>query len=213
MFGASATITAVAVLLLEFGMLRSQDVWEQLRLYALGSAVVAGLAVATAADGHGEELYVLAGVTLALKAVVFPLGIAYVLRSLDADPRVPSVIGAPTAVLAAIALSAFAFVALRDVHLGGVPALPLSALPVAVAGILVAFLLMVVRPYAPSQLVGFLVLENAVSVASLVIAPGLPLILALLLLFDVLVGVLVFVVLVQYLAIERTAVRTDVLDG
>ena len=36
-FGAIATIAAVVVLLLEFGMLRSQDVWEQLRLYALGS--------------------------------------------------------------------------------------------------------------------------------------------------------------------------------
>ena len=59
---------------------------------------------------------------------------------------------------------------------------------------------------------GFLILENAVSVASLVIAPGLPIILALLLLFDVLIGVLVFVVLVQYLAVERTAVRTDILN-
>ena len=35
-FGATATITAVVVLLLEFGLLRSQDVWEQLRLYSLG---------------------------------------------------------------------------------------------------------------------------------------------------------------------------------
>jgi hydrogenase-4 component E len=71
---------------------------------------------------------------------------------------------------------------------------------------------MVLRPYAPSQLLGFLVLENAVTVGSLVVAPGLPLILALLLLFDVLIGVLVFVVLVQYLAMERSAVTTDVLD-
>jgi hydrogenase-4 component E len=212
-FGAFATVTAVAVLLLEYGMLRSQEVWEQLRLYALGSLMVAALAVATAADGHGgEELYVLAAVTIALKALLFPLGIRYVLRNLEADPRVPSSLGVPTAILLAIILSAFAFAALRGVAIGGEPALPLSALPVAVAGMLVAFLLMVVRPYAPSQLLGFLVLENAVSVASLVIAPGLPLILALLLLFDVLVGVLVFVVLVQYLAVERTAIRTDVLD-
>jgi len=212
-FGAFATVTAVAVLLLEYGMLRSQDVWEQLRLYALGSLMVAALAIATAADGHGgRELYVLAAVTIALKALLFPLGIRYVLRNLEADPRVPSSLGVPSAILLAIILSSFAFAALRGVAIGGEPALPLSALPVAVAGMLVAFLLMVVRPYAPSQLLGFLVLENAVSVASLVIAPGLPLILALLLLFDVLVGVLVFVVLVQYLAVERTAIRTDVLD-
>ena len=211
-FGAAATITAVVVLLLELGMLRSQDVWEQLRLYALGSAVVAALAIATAADGDGDELYALAAVTIALKALLFPAGIRYVLRNLEVDARVPSIVGVPSAILLATILSAFAFIALRPIHIGGVPALPLSALPIAVAGVLVAFLLMVLRPYAPSQLLGFLVLENAVSVASLVIAPGLPIILALLLLFDVLIGVLVFVVLVQYLAVERTAVRTDILN-
>jgi formate hydrogenlyase subunit 4/hydrogenase-4 membrane subunit HyfE len=212
-FGASATVTAVCVLLAEYGMLRSQDIWEQLRLYSIGSLLVAALAIATAADGRGSsELYVLGAVTIALKALLFPLGIRYVLRNLEADARVPASIGVPSSILLAIVLSSFSFVVLRGVHVGGVPALPLSALPVAVAGVLVAFLLMVLRPYAPSQLLGFLVLENAVSVASLVIAPGLPLILALLLLFDVLVGVLVFVVLVQYLAVERTAVRTDVLD-
>jgi formate hydrogenlyase subunit 4/hydrogenase-4 membrane subunit HyfE len=212
-FGAAATITAVVVLLLELYMLRSQEIWEQLRLYALGSAVVAALAIATAASGHGgSSLYVLGAVTIALKALLFPQGIRFVLRRLGAEPRVPSAIGAPSAILLAIVLCAFAFIALRPVHIGAENALPLSALPVAVGGVLVAFLLMMLRPYAPSQLLGFLVLENAVSVASLVIAPGLPIILALLLLFDVLIGVLVFVVLVQYLAVERTAVRTDVLN-
>ncbi len=212
-FGAASTITAVIVLLLEFGLLRSQDVWEQLRLYALGSAVVAALAFATAATGHGDSsLYALAAVTIGLKALLFPLGIRFILRRLDAESRVPSSIGVASSILLAIVLSCFAFIALRPIHIGAEAALPLSALPIAVAGVLVAFLLMVLRPYAPSQLLGFLVLENAVTVASLVIAPGLPIILALLLLFDVLVGVLVFVVLVQYLAIERTAVRTDMLN-
>jgi hydrogenase-4 component E len=212
-FGAAATITAVIVLLLEFGMLRSQDVWEQLRLYSLGSLAVAALAITTAATGHGDSsLYVLGAVTIGLKALLFPGGIRFVLRRLEVQPRVPSVIGVPSSILIAIVLSSLAFVVLRPIHIGAENALPLSALPIAVGGVLTAFLLMVLRPYAPSQLLGFLVLENAVSVASLVIAPGLPIILALLLLFDVLIGVLVFVVLVQYLAVERTAVRTDVLN-
>jgi hydrogenase-4 membrane subunit HyfE len=212
-FGAAATGTAVAVLLLELYLLRSQDVWEQLRLYSLGSFLVAALAITTAATGHGGSgLYVLAAVTIAFKALLFPGGIRFVLRRLEVQSRVPSVIGVPSAILIAIGLCCFAFIALRPIHIGAESALPLSALPVAVGGVLTAFLLMVLRPYAPSQLLGFLVLENAVSVASLVIAPGLPIILALLLLFDVLIGVLVFVVLVQYLAVERTAVRTDMLN-
>jgi formate hydrogenlyase subunit 4/hydrogenase-4 membrane subunit HyfE len=212
-FDAAATCTAVAVLLLELYMLRSQEVWEQLHLYALASTVVAALAFITAATGHGgASLYALGAVTIGLKALLFPRGIRFVLRRLDVEPRVPSLIGVPSAILIAVALCSLAFIVLRPVHIGAESALPLSALPLAVGGILVAFLLMVLRPHAPSQLLGFLALENAVSVAALVIAPGLPLILALLLLFDVLIGVLVFVVLVQYLAVERTHVGTDVLD-
>jgi formate hydrogenlyase subunit 4/hydrogenase-4 membrane subunit HyfE len=212
-YGAIASVIAVGVLLLAFGMLRSQDVWEQLRLYAFGSALVAVLAFAAAATGHGKALYALGAVTVGFKVLVVPLGIGVVLRNLEVPTRVPSVIGVPTMVLLGIALSSFSFLALArlqiDQHAG---ALPLSALAVAVAVVLVAFLLMVARPYAPSQLLGFLVLENGASLAGLVVAPGLPLILALLLLFDVFIGVLVFVVLVQYLGIQRTAVTTDILD-
>jgi hydrogenase-4 component E len=212
-FGGTAIVISVFVLLAEYGMLRSQDAWEQLRLYSLSSVGVAVLAVVTAAGGHGSSsLYVLGAVTIALKALLFPIGIRFVLRNLEVDPQLPSTIGVPSSILLAILLSGFSFVVLRDVHVGAEAALPLSALPVAVAGVLVAFLLMILRPHASSQLVGFLVLENAVSLATLVIAPGLPLVLALLLLFDVLIGVIVFVVLVQYLAVERTAVRTDILD-
>jgi hydrogenase-4 component E len=212
-FGAAATCTAVVVLLLELYMLRSQEVWEQLHLYALASTVVAALAFITAATGRGSSsLYALGAVTIGLKALLFPRGIRLVLRRLDVEPRVPSLIGVPSAILIAVALAALAFIVLRPIHIGAESPLPLSALPLAVGGVLVAFLLMVLRPHAPSQLLGFLALENAISVAALVIAPGLPIILALLLLFDVLIGVLVFVVLVQYLAVERTHVGTEALD-
>ena len=149
-FGAASTITAVIFLLLEFGMLRSQEVWEQLRLYALGSVFVAVLAIVTAATGHGgSALYILAAVTIAFKALLFPLGIQFVLRRLDAEARVPSLIGVASGILLAIVLSAVAFVVLRPVHIGAEAALPLSALPIAVergAGRLPAH---GVRPYAP----------------------------------------------------------------
>jgi formate hydrogenlyase subunit 4/hydrogenase-4 membrane subunit HyfE len=212
--GASASVIAVGALLLEFGMLRSQDVWEQLRLYGLGSALVAALAFITGAEGAGSAgaLFALGAVTVGFKALAVPWGIRALLRRLDVPPRVPSVVGVPTAILLAIVLSGFAFFAFSGLDLGAPGALPGAAFAVAVAGLLVAFLLMIVRPHAPSQLMGFLLIENTVTLAALVVAPGLPLILALLLLFDVLIGVVVFGVLVQYLAVHRSAVETDVLD-
>jgi formate hydrogenlyase subunit 4/hydrogenase-4 membrane subunit HyfE len=212
-YGAIASVVAVTVLLLAFAMLRSQEIWEQLRLYAFGSALVGVLAFAAAATGHGDALYVLGAVTIAFKALVVPIGFGVVLRNLEVPTRVPSVIGVPTMVLLGIGLSSFSFLALSRLPIEEhARALPLSALAVALSVVLVAFLLMVARPYAPSQVLGFLVLENGAALAGLVIAPGLPLILALLLLFDIFVGVLVFVMLVQYLGIQRTAVTTDVLD-
>jgi formate hydrogenlyase subunit 4/hydrogenase-4 membrane subunit HyfE len=212
-FGAFASVVAVTILLLEFGMLRSQDVWEQLSLYAFGSAAVAALAFAAASTSSGgNELFVLGAATIAFKALVIPLAVGFILRTLDVDLRLPSSLRAPSAVLLGIGLSSFAFLALTGLKVEVAGSLPLAALPIAVAAILVALLLMIVRPYAVSELIGFLALENGVTLASLVIAPSMPLILALLLLFDVFVGLLVFVVLVQYLGLQRATITTDILQ-
>jgi formate hydrogenlyase subunit 4/hydrogenase-4 membrane subunit HyfE len=210
-FAAIATIVAVIVLLLEFLLLRSQDVWSQLRLYAVGSAAIAAVAFAAAIKIGGPDLYVIGAVTIGFKTLLIPWAVAAIIRNLDVPTRVPSVVRVPSAILIGIVLSTFAFVALSRTGIATTEALPTSALGVAVSIVLLALLLMILRPYAPSQLIGFLVLENGVTLASLVIAPSLPLILALLLLFDVFIGLLVFVLLVQYFGVQRTAVTTDVL--
>ncbi len=211
-FGAVSSVAAVALLLVTFALLRSQDVWEQLRLYSLSSGLVAALAFAAAGTAHGVGLYALGAVTIAFKALAVPLFVGLVIRTLEVRVRVPSAIAFPSAVLLGIGLASFSFLALARLPIESTSKLPLSALAVSVAVVLVSFLLMIVRPFAPSQLIGFLMLENGVSLASLVLAPSLPLILALLLLFDVIVGVLVFVLLVQYLGVHRTSVGTGALD-
>ena len=58
-------------------------------------------------------------------------------------------------------------------------------------------MLMIVRRDVASQAIGFFALENGVSLASLVVAAGLPLILEVAFLFDLLVAVVVFGVLIR----------------
>ena len=62
---------------------------------------------------------------------------------------------------------------------------------------LVAFGLMIVRRDVASQAIGFFSLENAISLAALVVAAGLPLILETAFLFDLLVAVVVFAMLIR----------------
>ncbi len=74
---------------------------------------------------------------------------------------------------------------------------PATALSVSVSVVLVAFVLMIHRRDVASQAIGLFSLENGVSLAALVIAPSLPLVLEVALLFDLLLAVVVFGLLIR----------------
>jgi len=201
----AANVIAAAMLLIEFGMLRQALARDQIRLYMAQSGLLSVLAVVIAADRHLPELYVLAALSAGLKVVVVPL----VLRRLLGRPGAerpdeeepPGVAGShaltpASAVLAGIVLAAIGFFCFGGLKIRG-PAAPQTALAIAAAMVLVAFGLMIVRRDVASQAIGFLALENAISLAALVVAAGLPLILETAFLFDLLVAIVVFGMLIR----------------
>ena len=80
------------------------------------------------------------------------------------------------------------------------------------AVVLVAFVLMILRRDVVSQAIGFFSLENGVSMASLVVAAGLPLILEVAFLFDLLVAVVVFGVLIRLHHSRTSSLSTRSID-
>ncbi len=198
----AANVIAAGMLLLEFGMLRQALVRDQLRLYMAQSGLISVLAIVIAADRNLPDLYALAALSFALKVVAVPLVMRRLLRraGLD-DEETPGVAGSntlspATAVLAGIVLAAFGFFCFGAMGIKG-PAAPALALALAGAMVLVSFGLMIVRRDVASQAIGFFSLENAISLAALVVASGLPLILEIAFLFDLLVAVVVFGVLIR----------------
>jgi hydrogenase-4 component E len=198
----AANVIAAGMLLLEFGMLRQALVRDQIRLYMAQSALISVLAIVIAADRNLPDLYALAALSAALKVVAVPLVLRRLLRraGLD-DEETPGVAGSntlspATAVLAGIVLAAFGFFCFGALGIHG-PAAPTLALALAAAMVLVSFGLMIVRRDVASQAIGFFSLENAISLASLVVAAGLPLILETGFLFDLLVAVVVFGMLIR----------------
>jgi hydrogenase-4 component E len=192
-------------------MLRAPLSRSQVRLYAFQSLAVSALAVFVAATQHVPELYVLAGLSFVLKVVLVPAIILRLLRDARVDVAASNRLGVATMVLLAIAISAFGFfvVGRLPVHSRS---LPTPALGMAAAVILVAFLLVILRSDVVSQAVGFFSLENGVSVASLVVAARLPLIVEVAFLFDLLVAVVVFGVLIRVHHGRTQTLSTDVLD-
>ena len=206
-----ANVIAAVMLLIEFGMLRQALARDQIRLYAAQSALISVLAIVIAADRNLPDLYVLAALSAALKVVAVPLVMRRLVGRTDPDEgeEAPGVAGSQSlspasAVLAGIVLAAigfFCFGAMQIRGMVGGPAgkstAPATALSIAGAMVLVAFGLMIVRRDVASQAIGFFSLENAISLAALVVASALPLILETAFLFDLLVAVVVFGMLIR----------------
>ncbi len=210
-FTGAADVIAVLVLLTEFAMLRAPLLRSQVRLYAFQSLVITVLAIVVAATRHIDELYVLAALSFVLKVVIVPKIVLRLLSNSEVALAGSSAYGVATMTLIAIAVSIFGFFSIGALHLQST-ALPSTALAISVAVVLVAFVLIILRSDVVSQAIGFFSLENGVSVASLVVASGLPLIVDVAFLFDLLVAVVVFGVLMRVHQGRSKTLSTDSLD-
>lgn len=192
----TANTVAVIVLLLEFGMLRAAVLRSQIDLYAMQSATVSALAIVVAIGRGIPELYALAAISFALKVVIVPWIVLRLLRRTGTEIAGSGALGVASEVVIAILVAAFGFFAVGAMGISS-PVLPTAALSLSAAVVLVAFVLMILRRDVVSQAIGFFSLENGVSMASLVVAAGLPLILEVAFLFDLLVAVVAFGVLIR----------------
>lgn len=195
-FQGVADIIAVLVLLVEFLMLRSALLRSQVRLYAAQSLLIAALAASIAVARDVPGLWALAGVSLAFKVVAVPLVVLRLMRGTGTEIAGSGAFGVASQVLLALVAAGFGFFALGSLDIAA-QVLPRTALSIAFAVVLVSFVLIATRSDVVSQAVGFFSLENGVSLASLVVAAGLPLILEVAFLFDLLVAVVVFGVLMR----------------
>jgi hydrogenase-4 component E len=210
-FTGAANVVAVLVLLTEFAMLRASLLRSQVRLYAFQSLFVAGLAAVVAATRHVDELYVLVGLSFVLKVVVVPAIVFRLLEQTEDELVASTPLKVASAVLLAIAVAVFGLFAVGTLHLPST-LLPAFALGAAVAVVLVAFVLIILRSDVVSQAIGFFSLENGIAVASLVLASRLPLLVEVVFLFDLLVAVVVFGVLMRAHHGRTRTLSTNVLD-
>jgi hydrogenase-4 component E len=205
---------AVFVLLVVFAMMRQALLHSQVRWYAVQSVAVSALAGVLAASEHASDLFVLAGLSFVLKVIIVPLVILHLVRGAEVDLAGSHRFGVATAVLLGLAVSVFAFLAVGSVHISrsGATGLPVPALGAAAATVLVSFVLVMYRADVVSQAIGFFSMENGVSVASLVIAARMQSILAVGFLFDLLVAVVAFGLIMRAHNRRSASLSTETLD-
>jgi hydrogenase-4 component E len=178
-----------------------------IRLLALQGIALAILVAMIGIHKANIETLAVALLVLMLKGVVLPMLLTRNALRSGKDRDVPFI--NPTASLLLVALLAIlAYVVSRPLaSLGSGPAI--QVIPVGMALVLIGFLLLATGRHAIAQLVGFLVLDNGIATVAFLTAGGVPLVVELGVLIDVLLVVLILRVLTGRIQTEYGASDLD----
>ena len=195
------SLLAIASLLLSFVMLGSRWLRKYLYAFAAESWVIAGLSAVVGFYGGFPELYLVALLTLLFRGLLLPYLIWRIIRRLQVDREFHLIVQPSTSMVLGGFLVMFALTV--SFRVAGVYHLELTvavlALTVMLSMKLIGFLMLAVRHEAISQILGLLVLENGIFLGTQILVPGMPLLIEIVILFDLLIVVACFGVLVGYL--------------
>ena len=195
------SLLTIGSLLLSFVMLGSRWLRHYLFAFAAQSWLIAILSAAVGYYGGYPELYIIAILTATFRGLLLPYLILRIIRRMVVHREVLVILQvSSTLVIGAFAVIFALAVAYRigaALNLGGTIAV--LALTVMLSMKLIGFLMLSVRHEALSQILGLLLLENGVFLGAQILVPGMPLLIEIVILFDLLIVVACFGVLVRYL--------------
>jgi hydrogenase-4 component E len=166
-----------------------------IRTLAVQGAAVAGVAVLLGTYERDPERLVAAAAMFAVKTLVVPIVMLRVLRAGTGTREAQPLVNVAASLLASALLTVVAY-AVSGRLIGPGSSAATRAMPIGLAVVLIGFFTIVTRRSALAQAVGFLLLDNGVALVALLAATGVPLIVELGVLLDVLLASLVLGVLV-----------------
>jgi len=162
-------------------------------LLSLQGLALATLAALVAAQGE-PSLYAVAALLLAVKAVLIPAVLLRTARRLDVPVEADPVVNPTVGMLLAAALTTVAYLVTRPLT-GADGSHWSAAVAVGIALVLVGFLVLATRRQALAQVIGVVTVDNGIGATAFLSSGGLPLIIELGVLFDVVLVVLILLVL------------------
>lgn len=195
------SLLAIISLLLSFVMLGSRWLKNYLYAFAAESWAIAALSAAVGYYGNYPELYFIAILTLLFRGLLLPYLIWRIVRRLDVDREIREALQPSSALVIGALFVMFALAVSYRVaaEYKLQTTIAVLALTVMLSMKLIGFLMLAIRHEAISQVLGLLVLENGIFLGSQILVPGMPLLVELVILFDLLIIVACFGVLVSYL--------------
>lgn len=184
-------VLAAGLLLISFAMLSRRRTQRLITLFAWQGAILFLSTCLVAYNSGLTELYYSAALTLILKVIVLPWIFHRLIYRLGAQWDNETLVNIPTTMLVGLVLVIFAFGLAQPISQMATT-ITRHTLGIALAVILLAFLMMITRKKAVTQVIGFLAMENGLFFAATSATYGMPMVIELGIALDVLVGVFIF---------------------
>ncbi|HTZ84409.1 MAG TPA: hypothetical protein VMU48_08795 [Terracidiphilus sp.] len=198
------SLLAIFSLLLAFVMLGSHWLRNYVYAFAAESWLIAALSAAVAYFGGYTELYIIAILTAVFRGLVLPYLLMRIVQRLNVQREIHAVLQPSSSLVVGALLVMFAFVIANHMNFQTSTAgeVVVLALTIMLSMKLLGFLMLAVRDQAVSQILGLLVLENGIFLGSQILVPGMPMLIEIVILFDLLIIVACFGMLIRYLVVH-----------
>jgi hydrogenase-4 component E len=184
-------VLAAGLLMISFGMLAQRRTRSLIVLLAWQGAVLTASTLLVAVSAHLPDLYYSAALTLVEKVWLMPWILMRLMRRLGIEGDSDPLVNIPTLMLVGLGLVIFAFGLAQPIS-SLATMVTRQTLGIAMAVILLAFLMMIARHKAVTQVIGFLAMENGLFFAATSTTYGMPMVIELGIALDLLVGVFIF---------------------
>ncbi len=189
-------LAAAGMLVTAYLMVGQKALFTAIRLFAAQSLLLAVVAATIAISQARHELFVMAGLTLVLKAVLIPWFLMRVIDRVGIHREIEPFLNVPASLLICVGLTVVGY----RVSTGfpeGASGVGHHLIGVSLSTLLIGLFLMVTRKKAISQILALLTIENAVFLVAVGATSGMPFVVELGISFDVILAVLTLGVLVR----------------
>lgn len=186
------SVSSAILLISTFGVIVRRGFMGWLSAYRYQTIVLAGITSILAFVTGVWELYIVAALTIVIKAIIIPIVLLRVTSGINVVARyeLNPYISIRLSVIIAALLVALSYYLTEQIPFKSDPII-LTYLPVSISLLLIGLFMMVNRRVALNQVVGLLVLENGLFLFTTTLTRGVPIIIEIGVFIDILVGVII----------------------
>ncbi len=209
-FGSDVMQLLIALILVStFMILGSTRLYSCVRALGIQSFLLACVAGVVAFSTGKIDIYIVAFLTLIIKAALIPFIFVYIIREIKVKREIDLFVNISPSLIIGGILVVISYYIIRSITL--ITELSSFALSASMSLVSIGLFIMISRKKALMQMLGILIMENGLFLGAISLTYGMPLLVELGIFFDVLVGVLIMGILIFRINRTFETIDTDML--